>query len=204
MQANCSTHLPPRRPTQIKGVHHLIFRRAAAALAQVGFHQVHFIGHEPRAGVDRQGVGVIIKKPQVPSARSGASHGEVGALAVAKFGVEQRVRHECFQPGFVPANADPECAPIKAACPAQLQFKCWCPGGGGGEGVGDQGGVIRLRAVERHGDVPVVRVGPARFSAEALANRPQGGDQVLAGVLRWDDCGEQASHVPQGTLGGDV
>ena len=165
---------------------------------------MHFIGDESWAGVDRQGVGVIIKQPQVPSARPGASHSEVGTLTVAKFRVEQRVCHECFQPGFVPANADPECAPIKAACPAKLQLKGRCPGGGGGESVGDQGGVIRLCAVKRYGDVPVVRVAPAGFGAEALANRPQGGDQVLAGVLRWDDCGEQASHAPQGTLGGDV
>lgn len=165
---------------------------------------MHFIGDESWAGVDRQGVGVVIKKPQVSGARSGASHGEVGTLAVAKFRVEQRVCHECFQPGFVPANADPECAPIKAACPAKLQLKGRCPGGGGGESVGDSGGVVWLCAVKRHGDVPVVWVAPARFGTEALANRPQGGNQVLAGVLRWDDCGEQASHVPQGTLGGDV
>lgn len=104
---SASARLSARRPAQIKGVHHLIFRPAAAALAQVGFHQVHFIGDESWAGVDGEGVGVVVEKPKVPGACSGASDGEVGALAVAKFGVEQRVRHECFQPGFITADADP-------------------------------------------------------------------------------------------------
>lgn len=65
-------------------------------------------------------------------------------------------------------------------------------------------GVVGLGAVEGQRDVPVVWVGPAGFGAECVADRAQGGDEVLADLGWWDDCGEQASHGLKGTLENNV
>ena len=111
-----------RGPTQVEGVHDVVLRPAGAAFAQVGFHEVDLVHMPARAGVDGEGVGVVVEKPEVPGPGAGAGDGEVRALAAAGVGFQKAVRHKGFQQGFVAADADPQGAAVEAAGAAKPQL----------------------------------------------------------------------------------
>ena len=114
--------LAARGPAQIKRVHDVVLRPAGAAFAQVGFHEVDFIHVPAGAGVDGEGVGVVVEKPEVPGAGARAGDGEVGALAAAGVGLQKAVGHEGLQLSFVTADADPQGAAVEAAGAAKPQL----------------------------------------------------------------------------------
>lgn len=196
--------LPARRAAQVERVHDLVLRPAGAAFAQVRLHQVHLVGDEFRPGVHAERMRVVVEKPKIARPGSGTRDGEVGPLAASLIWFDHGVCHQLAKPHLVAANADPERPPVEAPGSAKLQVKRRGPGRRCGERVRDQRRVVRLRSVERERDVPVIRVRPAGLGAEALADRSQRCDQVLAYFGGWDDCSEQASHAHKGTLGAHV
>ena len=189
-----------RRSPQVELVHHVVFRPATSPLAQVGLEQEHFVDGEFWSGVDGEGVGVVVEKQWVPGARPGAGDGEMRTLAAAGIGVKLAVRHEVFEGRFIAADADPHGAAFEAAGAPQMQAEGPSEGSRLGEMIGDQVGVVGLVAVKRQRDVPIVRVRPAHFGAGEVPDGAQGGDEVFADFVGWDDRCEEASHGPHATL----
>mgnify|MGYP007064131491 CR=1 FL=1 len=193
-----------RNSPQVELIRHLVLRPAGAPLAQVGLQEQHFVGGPFGAGVDGEGVGVVVEKPRIPCAGAGARDGEVRALAAPQVGVELAIRHQVFERCLVPADADPKGAPIKTPRASEVESKRPGERGGLGEVIGHRRGVVGLSAVKRERDVPIVGVRPPRFRAGELADRPQRGDEVFANFDRRDDRCEEASHGPHATLDNHV
>ena len=141
-----------------------------SAPAKVGLEEHHLVGRELGTRVDSQGVGVIVEKPRVPRPRPCARHGQVRPLAPAHVRIQLAICHQILQRRLIPADTDPEGAPIKTPGPPQVQAKGPGERGGLGEVIGDGRGVVGLRPVERHRDVPVVGIRPPHLRAGETAD----------------------------------